>query len=74
MNDSWLAKYPKAAAMLQGNDDVLEYAADGQIPLPAFRENGSLGMPMMSAMDREDYAVIPMWHNDGCEPAPVDHH
>jgi hypothetical protein len=28
MDASWLDKYPRAAAMLQGDDDVLEYAPE----------------------------------------------
>ena len=32
MTPSWLDKYPRAAAMLQGEDDVLEYEPDGAEP------------------------------------------
>ncbi len=41
MNADWLARYPRAAAMLQGDDDVLLYAPqsfrglDEEPPLPA---------------------------------------
>lgn len=41
MRDSWLTKYPRAAAMLQGDEDVLDYAPqsfrglDEEPPLPA---------------------------------------
>ncbi len=43
MNAEWLQKYPRAAAMLQGDDDVLDYAPqsfrglDEEPPLPAAR-------------------------------------
>lgn len=30
MHPSWLTKYPRAAALLQGNDEVLDYAPDAQ--------------------------------------------
>lgn len=33
MDASWLTKYPRAAAMLQRDDDRLEYAPDGCPPL-----------------------------------------
>ncbi len=38
MDPSWLAKYPQAAAMLQRDDDVLEYAPQEAPLAPVPRE------------------------------------
>lgn len=54
MNDSWLDKYPKAAAMLQGNDDVLEYAADGEqesLNNAYLRRSGRTTLKLKEALD-----------------------
>jgi hypothetical protein len=52
MDASWLAKYPRAAAMLQGEDDVLEYAPDRAMPDPEAQPREGISAEYDSALDQ----------------------
>ena len=58
MNADWLAKYPKAAAMLQGDDDVLLYEPQSCRGLEEMRRLRDSGQMSREEFDAARAAII----------------
>jgi len=81
MNNDWLAKYPRAAAMLQGDDDVLDYAPQscqgleapdaldpyGAAALPDDVPPGALAAAVQAIARRVDAEMLAAYRPRGAE-------